>query len=331
MPSDLRIQAALDAVRPSIDAYRSTVVAARERVQSLLAIDTSDGVSRARLELGSFGASRIDVSLFAELARGAALDSQSRDVLQRTCALLDEIIAAGDDAFVLDVAPGSSLIDDTADRLAVLGRAFGAVHVADSVRSGRFDARYERFLDRYSFEWWSRAERSVAPPLVISVNGAALHASGLADLLDGRVRLVLVIRGPSSPVPLVRLVTPGTLVLQTSDLVELARIRGCDAPVVAALVGSEAASFIHDPRGGVALWQRLTITRRAPTSVTKTIGGFSPRQQADEIAQLDALAERPRLPDVTIGAASVTEAGDPAERLAAWLLAEAGLSAKAGA
>ena len=65
--------------------------------------------------------------------------------------------------------------------------------------------------------------------------------------------------------------------------------------------------------------------------MTKTIGGISPRQQADEIAQLDALAERPMLPDVTIGAAGVTEAGDPAERLAAWLLAEAGLSAKVGA
>lgn len=328
MPSDPRVQQALQALRRSIEAYRSVVVSARERARKLLAgAETSSVATRAQLELGRFGAARIDAALFAEVAKGAALDMQSRERLQRACVVLDELLASEDVAFVVDVAAGCVMGHEASHAMARLGRAFGAAHLIELVRSGRYDAaRHDRFLQEYPFEWWSKEERSYAPPLVITVNGPSLRASALADLLDGGVRLVMIVRGVSSPAPLVRLVTPGTFVMQTDDPLELARIEGCAAPLVAALIESEGACFVHDPKRGPATWQRLTITRRPAAVARTTIGGVSPRQQQEELAQLDALGVQPKLPDTPVDAIGGSGGGDATERLTAWLLAESGLA-----
>jgi hypothetical protein len=325
MPSDTRLQPSLDALRRPIATYRSHVASARERVRALLA--TGGGTERARLELGTFGGARIDVSRFAELRQGGVLDALSRARLERASAVLDELAASDDALFTADVAPGDSLRVTAARALAHAGRVFGAVNVAELVRAGRYEPeRHDRMLDAYPIEWWNRAEREQAPPLVIAVDGADLRAGSLAELLDVGMRLVLLVRGPSTPAPLVRLVTPGTLIMQTRDVEALARVADSAGPAIAAIFDQEAAIFTHDPLAGNTLWQRLTIVYHPTTPSRKSLAGMSARQQQEELLQLQALAERPTLPNGPVEALVPSGAGDATDRLTAWLLNESGLA-----
>lgn len=324
MPSDARIQPAVDALHRPIATYRSQVAAARDRVRALLASDS--GIDRARLELGSFGVSRIDVARFAELRHGAAFDALSRSRLERASLVLAELDATDDSAFVVAVSAGDSLRVAIARALARLGRAFGAAAVAELVRGGRYEPeRHDSVLEAYPFERWSKTERTHAPPLVVTVEGSDLRAGALAELLDAGTRLVLLVRGATTPAPLVRLVTPGTLVMQTRELGDLARLASAEGPAIAAVFEQEAAFFRHDPAAGRAAWQRLTITHR-PAPPKRSVGGMSPRQQLEELMQLEALAAQPALPDGTVDALMPGGTGDPTERLTAWLLGASGLA-----
>jgi hypothetical protein len=328
MPSDPRLQPSLQALRVPIATFRSQVASARERVRALLATD--GGTEHARLELGAFGGARIDVSRFAELRKGAVLDALSRGRLARASAVLDEIDASDDTIFTVDVAPGDSLRVAAARALAHTGRAFAASSVAELVRSGRYEPeRHDRILDAFPFERWSRTEREHAPPLILTVDGADLRAGSLAELLDVGMRLVLLVRGASTPAPLVRLVAPGTLVIQTRNVEALGRVADSPGPAIAAIFEQPTAIFTHDPLAGGSLWQRLSIVDRSLTSGRTSIAGISPRQQREELLQLEALAVRPSLPNAPIDARALYGAsgdGDPADRLTAWLLAESGLA-----
>lgn len=323
MPSDPRVQPALAAVRRRIDSYRSFVAAVRERIRALLA--TGGGADRARLELGNFG-SRIDAARFAELRHGVALDSLSRARLERAAAVLAELDSAGETLFVTDVPSGDSLRVAVWHALERAGRVFAAAAIAELVRSGRYEPeRHDRLLDAYRFEWWNKAEREHAPPLVVAVDGTDLRAGSLAELLDGCLQLVLLVRGASAPAPLVRLTTPGTLLVQARDAAALRHLSELNGPAVVALFEQDAAEFIHDPAAGGTLWQRLTISHR-PELPKRSVGGLSPRQQREELLQLEALAERPALPNGPVEALVPSGVGDPTDRLAAWLLAESGLA-----
>ena len=322
MPSDARLQSVLAALSSPIATYRSTIAATRERVRALLAVD--DGADRARRELGAFGGRRIDAARFAQLRVGSVLDPLSRARLERAETTLAELDAAGEGLFIANVPSGDSLRVVIGRALARAGRAFGAATVVELVRSGQYEPeRHDRLLDAFPFEWWTKAQRAHAPPVVATVDGADLHAGSLVELLDAGTRLVLLVRGPTTPAALVRLITPGTLVMQARELTTLARVADFDGPAIAAIVEQEAAIFTHDPEAGSAAWQRLTISHR-PTGVQKTLAGVSPRQQREEMAQLEALAERPALPASPVEALVPGGNGDPTERLAAWLLAESG-------
>ena len=321
MLSDPRVALALEALERPIAEFRAMVVGTRERIRAHLA--TGNGAERSRRELGPFASGRIDAVRFAELDRGAMLDAHSRETLQRTAALLDEILAAGNAAHLVDVPRGASMFEEIARAMSGLGRAFAATTLFDLVRAGRYDAaRHDVFLEPYPFAWWTRADRSHAPPLVIRVDGAQLHAAPLAELLDGAARFVIVANGDTAPAPLVRLITPGTLVMQTGETSSLVRLASHAGPAVAALVGPEAAWFVHAPQSGSSVWQRLTIEHRPSVAAKKSIGGVSPSQQRDELAQLDALAEQPRISGERLG----PFVGDATDQLTSWLLAEAGLS-----
>jgi len=325
MPSDARLQPALEALRRPIAAYRSYVAAARERVRTLLASD--HGVDRARHELGPFGASRIDAARFAALQRGVALEPLARARLDAAAAVLGEIDAADDSIFTANVAPGDSLRVTAARALARTGRAFGAATLVELVRSGRYDAeRHDRLLESFAYDWWTRTEREHAPPLVVSVDGADLRAGSLAEVLDVGMHLVLLVRGASTPAPLVRLLTPGTLVIQTGDVRAIGSLGASPGPAIAAVFEQEAAFFTHDPAAGSALWQRLTILRRPASAPAKTLAGISQRQQREELLQLEALAERPALPAGYTAPFIPEGTGDPTDRLTAWLLTESGLA-----
>lgn len=324
-PQQDRLRLALDAVSRQRASYRSAVVAAHERATTVLT--AGGGAARAALELGQFGGSRIDATLFAALgAPNSALDYTNRVRIEDAATVLHALAASDDDSFVLDVPRDGHLRSAVADALADLGRAFGAAATIELVRAGRFETNaHSGLIDGLPFDRWGKAERNAAPPLVIRVGHQDLHAGALAEVLDGAVHIVLVVDGPCAPAPLVRLVTPGTLVLQTTDATGIDLFSKFDGPAVMALVPPSAACFIHDPNGGRSAWQRLRVWNRPTTLPRKALGGLSARQQTEELLQLDALSARPSLENAALDSLIPAGSGDPTDRLASWLLDASGL------
>jgi hypothetical protein len=165
---------------------------------------------------------------------------------------------------------------------------------------------------------------------VVEIDGADLRAGELAEFLDGNMKIVLVVRGESSPAPLARLVTPSTFVLQTSDETGFERFAAFEGPAVAALVPESAARFMHDPAAGQGAGDRLDVIHLPEEMPKKTLGGMSVRQQIDELEQLKVLASCSGEPVATTdGAEPVAErmvSDHPVDQLAAWLLSQADLS-----
>jgi hypothetical protein len=115
--------------------------------------------------------------------------------------------------------------------------------------------------------------------------------------------------------------------MQTTDAGELARLAGWDGTGIAALMPDGAARFVHDPAGGSDLWKRLTVAH-LPAAPRAPVGGHSVAQQADALAQLQALGARPPAPEAPpapAAGAPADAAGSPADKLAAWLLDQADL------
>jgi hypothetical protein len=331
MPSDTsatpmdRIRVALDAIARARATYRSAVIAAHERAKSILA--AGGGAERAALELGRFASMRIDASRFAALAAGdVGLDRASRARIEAAASVLRSLSDAEDSSFIVDVPRAGRLRFAVSSALAELGCAFGAAATVELAKSGRFDpALHTDLMDGLGFDLWGPAERRAAPPLVVRVDGSDLRAGVLADFLDGAVKLALVVDGPCAPAPLVRLITPGTLVLQTSDATGIDRFAKFDGPSVMALVPPSAAGFIHDPAGGRAAWQRIRVWHRPESLPRRALSGLSARQQAEELLELDALAERPSLESAPVESLVPAGSGDPTDRLASWLLDASGL------
>jgi hypothetical protein len=328
MQSDTRVRMALDALARPIADFRAALAGALAQAEAYLASQVAEPAARAdrfRVELGPFAGSRIDADRFAAVfGARRELPAAIRERLEQAIAILREQSARGDDLFTTAVPPGGSLGRAAGDALADAGRGFGAAMAVDLLRGGRFDdVEHARLFGPLDFHDWTRTERRYAPPLVVRVTGADLHAGALSDFLDGRQRLVLVVDAPCPPAPLVRLITPGTLVLQTADGSGLDQLTGADGPAVAAIVPDGVATFLHQPRGGREPWQRLSIWR-VPDAPRRAIGGISVWQMQEDLRHLESLAAAP------IGAPVPPEApgasGDGAvDRLADWLLKQSGL------
>jgi hypothetical protein len=330
MPSDdPRIRVALEVLAGPIAEFRTAIAGAlaqAEAVQTDVTADPDARAARARAELGVFAEGRIDPRAFASrFAQVPPAEAPARDALGRAVALLRAELARGEDRFVLDVPAGGNLAAAIGNALEEVGRAFGAIQLAELVRSGRYEAQgTDPLLTAGDFRRWTRAERRFAPPLVVSVDGADLHAAPLADYCDGRVKLLLVIRGPSAPAPLVRLITPGILVLQTGDRAGLDHFAASRGPAVAALVPPGAARFLHDPAGGKEPWQRLSVLD-LPEPPRRALGGISAWQMTEDLQQLAALARTP----FSIGAPGTAPSpalgeSEAVDRLTSWLLAGQG-------
>lgn len=164
----------------------------------------------------------------------------------------------------------------------------------------------------------------MSPPLVVTIDGADLWAGEIAQYLDGNQKLVLVVRSPCPPAPLVRLITPHALVMQTSSIDALSTAMQTDGLAVAALVPEGAAEFIHLPDGQRTIHERLRVSA-TPQGARKTLPSWSLWQQQEELQQLIALSTPPvalvRPEPIGNGAKPTV---DPADRLAAWLLSQAG-------
>lgn len=330
MPFEERVAAALAGVSPQISLFRFEVYRALERARKVLASDA--GQSSDKSALGEFAKGRIDPARFAMVSdQPDPLDGLGRALARRAVAWLETLATSGDEQFVVDVVSGSSAAEAIASRLEILGNAFGAAALVDLVHRRRHDPlHHSKLPDTNPFASWSAAQKRLAPPLIVKLNGEDLDASALTPFLDGSVRLVLVVNGAAPPAALARLISPGVFVAQAKDTQVLGSAVEFEGPCVIALIQASEALFTHDPRRGVAAWQRLNVTFMPDSIPRKSLGIWSAWQQREELAQLKALAVQPAFPTnsgdaliAAVGGAAV----DPAERLTAWLLEQSDLRA----
>lgn len=339
MPSDERTRLALAALAGRRNPFRAAMTAARDEISEYLAVHQQLGGERsetAMRALGPFAAGRIDAARFgAILTDSRALTPEAGALATQCAALLSELIARGDELFVREVPSGADVGVALREALSEIGRAFGAARLFRAVKGGSYRAEaHEPLLGGLLFERWNRAERELMPPLVVELDGADLRAEIVADYLDGRSWIVFVVRGAASPAPLVRLVSPDTLVIQAGDLGAITPFVDFDGPAVAALVPAESARFVHDPRHGARLEGRLTISHLPPEPPKQGLGRRTARQLAQELAQLAALRDVVKAArDVSVvvvppveGSGSPLDGARAVDAVAAWMLAQAGFT-----
>lgn len=314
------------ALARSREAFRSALAATVEQVRGFLSAERARGSAGdgAAAELGGFAAGRIDPARFDALfSRSRSVDAATLERIEAVHAELSALSQSGDALLEAEVPAGGTLRDSVAAVLAGVGRVFAAARAFEALRGGRF--REAEHGDGLPYERWSRAERLLAPPVAVRVPGRGLRAEALAEFLDGAQKIVLDVRGDCPLAPLVRLVTPGVFVLQTADGTGLDRFAQWAGPGVAALVPEGSARFAHDPAGGPRPFERTTI---GFLPEARAGAGRSASEQAEERRQLEALAARPPEPAAAPAPAAAplaVPAGDPADRLAAWLLSHAEL------
>jgi hypothetical protein len=246
-------------------------------------------VERVTHELGAFATGRIDGSRFAAiLATGATLDPGLIGRLEQAHERLQTIAERGDEQFVVRVHVGGDVRSGVARALGEIGRAFAAARDAGVAGNGRSSSGApDEDAGGFPFRRWNRAERQIAPPLIIDVNGGDAQAIALAEFLDGRQKLVMILRGPAPAAPLARLATPGVFVMQTREVAELAELVAVDGPAIAALVPEGCAEFVHRPANAES--GGSFEVRHIPTEAAKNaIGSFGVLQQAEDLAYLKA-------------------------------------------
>jgi hypothetical protein len=331
MPSDPRTAQALSALAQPIAEFRTLIEGALTQADDFLAAQGAGSgaeAARARVSLGAFADTRVDAAAFAALfPRARRVDAAATGALKRAVAVLHALRDRGDELFVVRIPSGSRLAPAVGAALAAIGRAFGAVMLAEVVRAGRYaPVEHDRLLDDADFQNWSKAERRFAPPLVIEVDGADMQAAALTDFADGREKLVLVVRGPGAPAPLARCISPGTFVLQTVDGSGLDRAVAFDGPAITALMPEGSAVFLHDPLGGREAWQRITV-EHLPEPPKRAIRGLSTYQMGEDLRLLAEAARTPFAVPTAAGAgAPAVGANDAVDRIASWLLTQSGLN-----
>jgi hypothetical protein len=308
MPSEDTLKHALAAVAGSREAYRSAVVTTVGQVEQLLTDQTLEPDERSRRvadELGQFAAGRIDASAFAELfSADGSLDEGSTDRIRRALTTLRGLLERGDDLFVVDVPEDGDLHEAVAHALGEAGRAFGAARTAELTRTGRYDAAvHAGWVEHFPPRLWNRMERDLAPPLVVRVAGRDLRAGGLAEFLDGAQKLVLIVDEQAPPAALVRLITPGVLVIQTTDPGKLDELGETEGPAVAAIVPETVGRFVHRPGDG-PLRDRLTVSHVPDEAPTRSLGSLTAFMQAEELRQLALLTDSAAAPAVAMESSS---------------------------
>jgi hypothetical protein len=259
-----------------------------------------------------------------------AMEPARLDALEHALRIMRSFAAQGEDLFRVRVRRGADLRDTVRDALSARGRAFNTAHQIELLRTGRTATPVELEYGTLDFRHWNRTERTLAPPLVVEVNGADVSAGALSEYLDGMQKLVLVIDGVVAPAPLARLIAPHTFVMQTTDAGAVARLAAFDGPGIVAVMPESAkvALFAHDPAAGAALAQRLTVDE-LPDRPKRAVAGGSARQQAEDLAWLAELRALAAAQTQAAGpaAAEAAAAVTPADQLAAWLLQQAELPA----
>jgi len=328
MPSEDHVLSALGAVVDARDEFHSAVVRAVEEVRGILrshGASGDDGIDRLAMELGQFAADTIDPSRLATvLATSDEVNPEIRARIEKASEILVELEGRGDELFRVAVTSGENLRDAVAGGLARAGRAFGAARTVDTAMRGQENPGFTgASAEGFPVKLWNRAEHQIAPPLVVEVSGEDLAVGGLSEFLDGGQKIVLVVDGPAPPAALVRLITPGVMVVQTDDPGDLKVLNGVEGPAIAALLPEGTARFIHDPSKGSTLAARLLVDFVPDKEPSRPIGRLTAFQQAEELRHLRDLAP------ATGAEKEVAEPVVPAtppDRLAAFLLHQADLS-----
>lgn len=336
MPSEKLVDEVLDILEAPRETYRSAVVRAVEELRAALTAHRSSGEDHAEYlgqELGPFASGRVDSGRLAGiLSVKDTLTPAAVEVVERAVHVLAQRADPDRDLHTVVVDPGEDLRDAVRDALAEVGVAFGVAKAAELAKSGAYDPeKHNQLFGRYPFRRWSASERGLAPPLVVHVDGADLQPAGLADFLDGSVKIVLLVRGEAAPAPLARVITPGVTVVQTRDPADLTRVADALGPALAAVFDEDAeepVSFGHDPDGGPLPWDRLEVREELDDLQSRLEeGGWKSRRGSEDVAHLVALATSPAGVADTAGTPADTAGGAPDEsgsvdRLAAWLLAQ---------
>jgi hypothetical protein len=335
MQSENHIARALEALAAPRQAFRSALTAAIDELNALLAEQRAPAAARADQEamrLGAFAAGRIDPGVFsAAVAEAEVLEPAQLEQIEHALRILRSFATQGDELFVVRVRRGGDLRDSVRDALAARGRAFNTAHQVEILRSGRSGVHVELDYGTMDFRHWTRRERLIAPPLVVAVSGADAQPAALADYMDGAQKIVLLVDGRAAPAPLARLIAPGTFVMQSTSVADVAQLAKFDGPGIAAIFDDSAgaALFVHDPSAGRRLAQRLTV-QAIPQKPRGRVAGISPYRQAEELTWLGELQQLAELDAARAHAADAADAAQsavtPADQLAAWLLRQTDLA-----
>jgi len=319
MPSEERKGVALQAIRPSIDRFHTAVAKTSEVIRALLG-GGGDAPDDQTAALGFFARGHVDVDRFSVFTPKQARITEAAEAPTRAAhAVLDELLARGDELFTLAVGEGESLVERVEERLAEIGRVFSAAHVVELAQRGQYRVdEHASMLDRYPFAKWSRSERSFAPGLVIELTGTEMTPAQVVPFLDGAMKMVFVVDGDAPAAALARTITPGVFVQQETGDAPLEAFTAFEGVAVAALMPGDAVAFVHDPSAGETTYERFVEITFPRELRKRPIGGISAAQQAEDYALLETLAV---VPTPTGEAAS-----DPAGKLSAWLLSQADLA-----
>ncbi|MAE70453.1 MAG: hypothetical protein CME06_08305 [Gemmatimonadetes bacterium] len=350
MPSDNRQEAALAALTGPLTHFRSCLAATVEEIRDQTTMHSDNGAVGGD-DLGRFGVDHIDPERFALLiSQRTSVDHEATLRIQRAAGVLSGLVEKESDLFVTQIGPNQSLRDAVDRAFADAGCAFGAARFIERLRNEPNVEEGAGELERFPFYLWNRKERRIAPPLVVNLEGAALRADELVGFMDGRAKIVLLVHGEAPPASLVRLITPGTFVAQTTDGEVLRRFGEFEGPGVVAWLPGGAAVFTHDPHGGAQLSERLRVDAIPEERPHRRLGGRSIRQQTEDLRQLHALVaglhEQPapvRVPETSEPAESRVDAPagqgaeakssgeapaevSPVQELAKWILSRTDLS-----
>lgn len=223
MRSETSTHAALAALERPRTAFLSAAAELTGELGRLLVQDHDSEQSRAlrsAAALGAFGADRVDPERFAALISDRpVLPPAALEAIGRARAVLSTIVTGEREPFIVVVGPGEDVGVAVTGALSRLGRVFGAARVAALARAGSYrSSEHAALLEALPFARWNRSERALAPPLVVRVEGPRLRLSGLADLLDGAVKIAILAPEAEAAAPLAPLVTPGVFVAQGSSL-----------------------------------------------------------------------------------------------------------------
>lgn len=329
MPSEDRSAEVLQVLGPATQAFHSAVVAAVDELRTYIAAHRphADTVEAARAMLGSFGMGRIDGEAFSALfGTNGQLTPEELARLDQALEVLRDFATRGDDLYRIRVQPGVDLRDSVRGALAARGRVFAVARGVEMIRTGRGLSEPDDDAGGFPFRHWNRAERQIAPPLVIEVEGGDLLVSGLAEYLEGRMKIVLLVNAPSPEAPLARLIAPNVFVQQTSDASKLGAFAAFDGPAIAAVVPAASAQFTYDPSAGARFEQRLKVESPATGEARHAIGAVSAAAQSADAEWLRQLNDVSSRMVEQAPSPAAAEPVTPADTLAAWLLRQTDLT-----